>query len=317
MKEQFVDTLKAGDVIDEVFVLAEKYLSSKKDGNSFLNVTLSDKTGKIKGVVWDHVEQINSETASGNFVHVKANISEYRNTLQAVIKQMTVCSVESVDPSDFLPVTSLNVENLFERLVKKTESLQNEHLRQLFRAFWEDDHFVENFKKAPAAKNMHHAYLGGLLVHTVSMVFLADKITEHYGGGGIDRDLLIAGAILHDIGKLREFTYDYKIDYSDEGRLLSHIVIGLKMIDEKLIALQNFPKDLEVLLKHLVVSHHGSREFGSPEVPKTIEAVLLNYIDEIDAKVNGIRDFIAKEDSDESWTSYHRMLGRQFYTGNH
>jgi 3'-5' exoribonuclease len=176
---------------------------------------------------------------------------------------------------------------------------------------------VQNFKKAPAAKNMHHAYLGGLLVHTASMVFLADKITEHYGGGGIDRELLIAGAILHDIGKLREFTYDYKIDYSDEGRLLSHIVIGLKMIDEKLIALQNFPKDLEVLLKHLVVSHHGSREFGSPEVPKTIEAVLLNYIDEIDAKVNGIRDFIAKEDSDEGWTSYHRMLGRQFYTGNH
>jgi 3'-5' exoribonuclease len=175
---------------------------------------------------------------------------------------------------------------------------------------------VRDFKRAPAAKNMHHAYLGGLLVHTVSMVFLADKIAEHYRGGGIDRDLLIAGTILHDIGKLREFEYKYKIDYSDEGRLLSHIVIGLKMIDEKLDKLQNFPKNLEILLKHLVVSHHGSREFGSPEVPKTIEAVLLNYVDEIDSKVNGIRDFIAQENSGENWTSYHKMLGRHFYTGN-
>ncbi len=316
MKKLFVNTIKAGDAIDEVFVLAEKFLSRKKDGNNFLNVTLSDKTGRIKGVVWDNVDDVGLNVSSGNFVHVKANVSEYRDTLQLVIKSMTACPVESVDPADFLPVTSLNVDDLFERLVKKTESLQNDHLKQLFNAFWEDKAFVRDFKRAPAAKNMHHAYIGGLLVHTVSMVFLADKIAEHYRGGAIDRDLLIAGAILHDVGKLREFEYQYKIDYSDEGRLLSHIVIGLKMIDEKLDKLQNFPKDLEILLKHLVVSHHGSREFGSPEVPKTIEAVLLNYVDEIDSKVNGIRDFIAQEDTGENWTSYHKLLGRHFYTGN-
>jgi len=316
MKKLFVNTIKAGDAIDEVFVLAEKFLSRKKDGNNFLNVTLSDKTGRIKGVVWDNVDDVGLNVSSGNFVQVKANVSEYRDTLQLVIKSMIACPVESVDPADFLPVTALNVDDLFERLVKKTESLQNDHLKQLFNAFWEDKAFVRDFKRAPAAKNMHHAYIGGLLVHTVSMVFLADKIAEHYRGGAIDRDLLIAGAILHDVGKLREFEYQYKIDYSDEGRLLSHIVIGLKMIDEKLDKLQNFPKDLEILLKHLVVSHHGSREFGSPEVPKTIEAVLLNYVDEIDSKVNGIRDFIAQEDTGENWTSYHKLLGRHFYTGN-
>lgn len=316
MKKHFVNTIKAGDAIDEVFVLAEKFLSQKKDGNNFLNVTLSDKTGRIKGVVWDNVEDISLNVSSGNFVKVKANVSEYRDTLQLVIKNMEVCPAESVDPGDFLPVTALNVEDLFDRLVKKTESLQNDHLKQLFNAFWNDKDFVRDFKKAPAAKNMHHAYLGGLLVHTVSMVFLADKIAEHYRGGGIDRDLLIAGTILHDIGKLREFEYQYKIDYSDEGRLLSHIVIGLKMIDEKLDKLQNFPKKLEILLKHLVVSHHGSREFGSPEVPKTIEAFLLNYVDEIDSKVNGIRDFISQEDPGENWSSYHKLLGRHFYMGN-
>lgn len=316
MKKHFVNTIKAGNVIDEVFVLAEKFLSQKKDGNNFLNVTLSDKTGRIKGVVWDNVEDISLNVCSGKFVKVKANVSEYRDTLQLVIKSMEVCPAESVDPGDFLPVTALNVEDLFDRLVKKTESLQNDHLKQLFNAFWNDKDFVRDFKKAPAAKNMHHAYLGGLLVHTVSMVFLADKIAEHYRGGGIDRDLLIAGTILHDIGKLREFEYQYKIDYSDEGRLLSHIVIGLKMIDEKLDKLQNFPKKLEILLKHLVVSHHGSREFGSPEVPKTIEAFLLNYVDEIDSKVNGIRDFISQEDPCENWSSYHKLLGRHFYMGN-
>lgn len=315
MKKQFVNTLKAGDTVDEVFVLAEKNLSQKKDGNNFLNVTLSDKTGRIKGVVWDNVEEISLKVSSGNFVHVKANVSEYRDILQLVIKSMVACPVDSVNPDDFLPVTALDVDDLFDRLVKKTESMQNEHLKQLFNAFWNDKEFVRDFKKAPAAKNMHHAYLGGLLVHTVSMVFLAEKIADHYRGGSIDRELLMAGAILHDIGKLREFEYQYKIDYSDEGRLLSHIVIGLQMIDEKLDKIQNFPKKLEILLKHLVVSHHGTREFGSPEVPKTIEAFLLNYVDEIDSKVNGIRDFISQEDSVENWTSYHKLLGRHFYIG--
>ena len=315
MKKQFVNTLKAGDTVDEVFVLAEKNLAQKKDGNNFLNVTLSDKTGRIKGVVWDNVDEISLKVSSGNFVHVKANVSEYRDILQLVIKSMVACPVDSVNPDDFLPVTALDVDDLFDRLVKKTDSMQNDHLKQLFNAFWNDKEFVRDFKKAPAAKNMHHAYLGGLLVHTVSMVFLAEKIADHYRGGSIDRELLMAGAILHDIGKLREFEYQYKIDYSDEGRLLSHIVIGLQMIDEKLDKIQNFPKKLEILLKHLVVSHHGTREFGSPEVPKTIEAFLLNYVDEIDSKVNGIRDFISQEDSVENWTSYHKLLGRHFYIG--
>ncbi len=145
------------------------------------------------------------------------------------------------------------------------------------------------------------------------MALLADRIAGHYSG--VDRDLLLAGTILHDIGKIREFNYKYSIDYSDEGRLLSHIVIGIMMLDEKLEEVEDFPQDQAVLLRHMIVSHHGTREFGSPEPPKTIEAVLLNYIDEIDAKVKGIRDFMATEDPNESWTSYHRLLGRHFFRG--
>jgi len=160
---------------------------------------------------------------------------------------------------------------------------------------------------------MHHAYIGGLLEHTLSMALLVDRIAGHYSG--IDRDLLLAGTMLHDIGKIKEFEYQTKIDYSDEGRLLNHIVIGLQMIDERLREIKDFPEEQVFMLKHLIVSHHGSREFGSPEPPKTIEAVLLYYIDEIDAKVNGIRDFISSEDPDSVWTSFHKVFDRYFYIG--
>ena len=198
-------------------------------------------------------------------------------------------------------------------VLKRTDSITTDYLKALIDAFFKDKEFVNKFKTAPAGKKMHHAYIGGLLEHTLSMVSLADKIAGHYSG--IDRDLLLSGAVLHDIGKIDEFEYQFKIDYSDKGRLLNHIVIGIKMVDDKLSGIEHFPEDQVLLLKHMIVSHHGTREFGSPEPPKTIEAVLLNYIDEIDSKVNAIRDFIASEDPDETWTSYHRLLERHFYKG--
>jgi len=313
MKKQFITDIKAGDSIDDIFVLSEKNLAQKKDGNNFLNVTLSDKTGTIKGVVWDNVDKITAGVTSGDFIHIKGNVNEYKGALQLVIKKMETFSADEIDPADFLPMTRRNIESMFERLLRITSSVETAYFKQLIQAFWNDKEFVRKFKTAPAAKKMHHAYIGGLLEHTLSMVSLADKVAGHYSG--INRDLLIAGAMLHDIGKTEEFEYQFRIDYSDQGRLLNHIVIGIEMIDEKLSEIKDFPQDQMVLLKHMIVSHHGTREFGSPEPPKTIEAVILNYIDEIDSKVNGIRDFMASEDPNESWTSYHRLLGRHFYKG--
>lgn len=313
MKKQFITDIKAGDLIDDIFVLSEKNLARKKDGNNFLNVTLSDKTGTIKGVVWDNVDRITAGVTSGDFVHIKGNVNEYKKALQLVIKNMGVFSAHEIDPADFLPMTPRNIEGMFERLMKITASVKSAYLKQLIQAFWNDKEFVREFKIAPAAKKMHHAYIGGLLEHTLSMVSLAEKIAGHYGG--IDRDLLMAGAMLHDIGKTKEFEYQFRIDYTDQGRLLNHIVIGIEMIDEKLSEIKDFPEEKMLLLKHMIVSHHGTREFGSPEPPKTIEAVMLNYIDEIDSKVNGIRNFMAKEDPNEPWTSYHRLLERHFYKG--
>lgn len=311
MKKMFVKDIRSGDRIDDVFVLSEKTMGLKKDGNNFLNIAVTDRTGKIKGVVWDNVTDTASLVQAGDFVHVRGHVSEYRDALQLVVKKMAPVNADSVDPSDFLPATGRNVDQMFQKLVALTDAMEEEHLKSLLGAFWDDEDFVRQFKTAPAAKKMHHAYIGGLLEHTLSVALLAEKIAGHYSG--IDTDLLLTGAILHDIGKVREFEYSRRLDYSDEGRLLSHIVIGIQMIEEKISMAGNFPGDLALLLKHLVVSHHGSREFGSPEVPKTIEAVLLNYIDEIDSKVTGIRNFMAAEDPNEPWTGYHRLLGRHFF----
>ncbi len=300
--------------MDDVFVLLNKALFQKKDGNNFLNVTLSDKTGNLKGVMWDQVDQVLATgLSSGDFVQIMGNVNEYRGDRQLVIKKMTACPADSIDSSDFLPKTHHNIESMFNRLVELTAAMQTEHVKELFSQFWNDEGFVHKFKTARAAKKMHHAYIGGLLEHTLSMAILVERIAGHYGG--IDMDLLLSGVILHDIGKIKEFEYDHRIDYSDAGRLLSHIVIGLQMLESKIENVINFPEEQALLLKHLIVSHHGAREFGSPEIPKTVEAFLLNYIDEIDSKVNGIRDFISSEDPNESWTSYHKMLGRHFYTG--
>lgn len=317
MKKQFINTIKAGDTVDDIFVLSKKTLSYKKDGNSFLSITVSDKSGRINGVIWDNVDKISSGMTTGDFVHVKGDVSQYNEKLQLRIKTITAVSPDSINPLDFVPATGLNIDDMYIRLLETTASIETGYFKELLEAFWNDEDFVCKFKIAPAAKKMHHAYLGGLLEHTLSMTILADKVAGHYKDyyKAIDRDLLLTGAVLHDIGKIIEFDYKFSIDYSVRGRLLNHIVIGIEMLDEKLKKIKDFPDEKAVLLKHMIVSHHGMREFGSPEPPKTIEAVLLNYIDEIDSRVNGIREFISSEDPNETWTSYHRLLERHFYIG--
>ncbi|MCF8068654.1 MAG: HD domain-containing protein [Desulfobacterales bacterium] len=314
MKKQFMDTLSAGDLVDDLFALAEKTIARKRDGNNYMNVKLQDKTGNIKGVVWDNVDQISENVSSGDVVHVQGSVSEYKGVLQLVVKSMSPCDGGRIDPADFLPATSRDIGKMFDRLLTIIETVESEDIKNLLDAFFKDPEFVKKFKTAPAAKLMHHAYIGGLLEHTLSMSILVDKVAGHYGQ--VDRDLLLAGAMLHDIGKIKELEYDLQIDYSDQGRMLSHIIIGVEMINERLATIDAFPEEKACLLKHMIISHHGSREFGSPEPPKTIEAVLLNYIDEMDAKVTAIRNFMAGEDENASWTAYHRLLGRHFYMGN-
>jgi 3'-5' exoribonuclease len=313
-KKKFVCDIVAGDGVNDIFMLAEKSMAHKRDGNPFLNLTLADKSGQIKGVVWDNAAQIASYANAGDFVRIQAAAGEYRGTLQLVVKSLSTVPANVLSPEDFLPASTRNVNKMFDRLRALTDTIASQCLRALMDAFWNDADLVRLFKRAPAAKKMHHAYLGGLIEHTLSMSLLADKVAGHYSG--VDRDLLIVGAVLHDIGKIRELAYDVNIDYTNEGRLLSHIVIGLEIVNAKIQSLAGFPDEQAALIKHMIVSHHGAREFGSPEPPKTIEAVLLNYLDEIDSRVNAIREFMAADDPDAAWTSYHRLLERQFYKGD-
>ncbi len=312
-KKQYVSSLKPGETVDDVFVLSEKSLSQKKDGKNYLNLTFMDRTGTLKGVLWENVEDTVDRISAGDYVQVKGGVSEYRGTLQLVVRTVIRSAAENVEPADFLPVTTRNIDAMFEKLLQITDTLKTHCIHDLFKLFLAEAVIVRLFKAAPAAKKMHHAYIGGLLEHTLSMAILVDRLAGHYTG--VDRDLLLTGAILHDIGKIREFEFSSYIDYTSEGRLLSHIVIGLQIIDEKMKLIKDFPEEQAVLLKHLVVSHHGVKEFGSPELPKTVEAVLLNHIDEIDSKVKGIREFMASEDPNASWTSFHKMLNRHFYMG--
>lgn len=313
-KTKFVADIVAGDQVQDVFVLAEKNTAVKRDGKPFLTIALEDKTGQIRGVVWDNVEQASAAAGAGDFVQVNGSAGEYRGALQLVVKSMVAVPLENLSPADFLPTTSRNIDQMFGRLRSLTDAITTEHLKALMNVFWADADFTRRFIHAPAAKSMHHAYIGGLLEHTLSMALLADRIVGHYSG--VNRDLLLVGVILHDVGKVRELDYAHRIDYTDEGRFLSHIVIGIEMVEAKIRTIENFPSKTAMLIKHMIVSHHGVREYGSPEPPKTVEAVLLNYIDEIDSRVNAIREFMSSETSETEWTPYHRLLERHFYKGS-
>ncbi|MFP4390042.1 MAG: 3'-5' exoribonuclease YhaM family protein, partial [Desulfococcaceae bacterium] len=311
MKRQFINELKPGDNVDDVFALAEKSVAVKKNGENFLAFRFVDRTGDIRAVAWDDVDAIGAAANAGDFVRVEANVTEFRGTPQLTVRALAFQNPETIRAEDFLAKTRhpLGIDGMFERLVKTVqETVTDPYLRALMDEFFADEEFVRRFKIAPAAKGMHHAFIGGLLEHTLSMTVLVRKIAGHYKGS-LDEGLLMVGTVLHDIGKTREFLYDAFIDYSDEGKLVGHIAIGCGMVDEMAARIDGFPSETAWRVKHMILSHHGTKEFGSPVTPKILEAVLLNLIDNIDAKMNGIRDFLAGQDPNETWTGRNPMLG--------
>ncbi|QXE93004.1 HD domain-containing protein [Geomonas subterranea] len=312
MLKKTVAEIKDRDIVEAVFLVKEKIVAMAKNGKPYLTLKLMDKTGEVDAKIWDNADQVGSLFDRNDFLAVKGKASVYLGKMQLIVSELKRVPEESVQLADFLPETASDIEAMVAQLHALVASLTDPDLARLLRSFFEDPELLAQYRTAPAAKGMHHVYLGGLLEHSLAVAKLVDAMVPLYQG--LNRDLLVAGALLHDIGKVREMTYLRCFDYSDEGKLIGHITIGVEMLQERIARLPGFPVELAMLLKHMILSHHGQYEYGSPKRPKTLEATILNYLDDLDSKINGIRTHIRKEpDNPSRWTSYHRLYDRYFF----
>ncbi|WP_298269194.1 HD domain-containing protein [Geobacter sp.] len=312
MNKVFVSSIRERDQIESVFLVKDKIMAMAKNGKPYMTLRLMDKSGEIEGRVWDNVDELAATFDKDDFIAIRCKATVYLGKMQLIISELFRVPEHQVTLADFLPESERAIEEMEQELTALVESLADPHLKGLMKAFFDDPALMPLYRVAPAAKGMHHVYLGGLLEHSLSVARLVDAIIPLYTG--LNRDLLVAGALLHDVGKVREMTYLRSFDYTDEGKLLGHITIGVEMLQERIASLPGFPADLTMLLKHMLLSHHGQYEYGSPKRPKTLEATILNYLDDLDSKINGIRTHIRKEAENQSrWTSYHRLYDRYYY----
>lgn len=305
----WVKDIKVDDHVRGHYLAKEKRVGLTKKGDPFLRIALTDRTGEIEARMWERAEKFSSMFAEGDILEVVGYASSFRGQIQVTLSSLKVAE-DGGDPTLFLETTSKDVSKMMTSLRATLRQIKNPHLKILIDAFLTDREFIAALKKAPAAKTFHHSYLGGLLEHTYSVCEMSKAVAEHYPE--LDRDLLLAGAFLHDIGKIRELRFENIIDYTDEGRLLGHLSLGVSMVDEKLSAIKDFPQGLALRLKHLILSHHGQHEFGSPKRPKFLEAFALHLIDDLDAKMNGLRRFMEKDRQKGAWTDFNRLFERYF-----
>lgn len=314
MGRTFINQLKTGDKVDEVFLLKSKDVKPYGEGKSSIHAQLADKTGTLVAVMWDvNTAQIESFGADG-FLRVRGQISEYKNKQQLTIKDF---SRELIPPSleELFPSSEKDVRELKKELEDIVGSVNDRYLSELLRQFLADDDISRRLSMCPASVGYHHAYLGGLLDHIVSVTKLAMKVADHYQRI-LNRDLLITGMILHDIGKLRELSYQDGFKYTDQGRLVGHIVTGVLMVEEKAAKIKGFPPEQLDLLKHIILSHHGDVDTNSPRVPMTAEALAVHYLDNMDAKLQGFSRTVAEDQSPDSrWTGFQKMFGTALYKG--
>jgi 3'-5' exoribonuclease len=312
-KTMYIKDLKPGERVSASFLVMEKNIAFSQKGSPYLNIRLKDKTGEVDGKIWENAVEWDKVFKKGDVIQAQGGAVSFKNSVQISITGVKKVDDADIDLSEYLPVAKENRDVMFTDLMAFIEKIGTPCLKALLHAFFNDEKITALFKKAPAAKGFHHVYIGGLLEHTLSVIRLLDQVTNHYPG--VNRDLLITGGILHDIGKIYEYSYDSIFDYSDQGRLIGHIVIGIEMVDAKIAALEEFPEHLAMELRHLILSHHGTYEFGSPKRPKTLEALIVHFIDDLDAKVNAFQEFIVDSDDDSNWTPFHRLFDRFIYIG--
>ncbi len=291
------------------FVVASKQVKPKKNGDPYLALTLSDRSGQIDAKMWDNVADALGTFEQDDFVKVRGLINRYNNRFQLTIYKIRKAGEGEVDYADYLPACPRDIDELWRTLTDYVASFQDANLRALIQAFLDDPQIAQPYRTAPAAKTLHHAYIGGLLDHVVSLCNLCDLVARNYPR--VNRDLLLSGAFLHDIGKIHELSYARSFNYTTKGQLLGHMVIELEMLHAKVREVPGFPDDLKMLLEHMIISHHGHYEFGSPKLPMFPEALMLHYLDDLDSKMECMRaQFERNGDLENPWAGYSNSMER-------
>ena len=315
MAHKFINEIGPGQTINDIYLVREPILRSTTRGDLYIAMYVCDRTGQLNGRMWQASEVIYSSLPNPGFVRIQGRSELYQNNLQIIVNNVSIVDAGKVSLADFLARTEKDTGQMFSQVKGIVAGIKNPQLKALVDRFLADDELMEQFRNAPAAIKLHHNYLGGLLEHTHNMLRLAVAILPLYPK--VQSDLVLAGIFLHDIGKTAEIGYDIAFSYTDSGQLIGHIVQSLLMVNEKADALaaEGTPIDKSILdaLGHIILSHHGQYEFGSPKLPATAEAFMVNYIDDLDAKINQVTAAIDSEQSDSNWTAWKNALQTRLY----
>jgi 3'-5' exoribonuclease len=313
MPKLFVSDIQPQMQVDETFRIADRQLRANRQGNLYLLLQLQDRTGIISGMRWNADEKMAERFGKGSFVRVQGASQLHNGMLQLILNQLALVTEDSINPEDFDSGNRVDVDRLWVRLGELIQTLTGDCARLTAMEFYQDSEIERLLRLAPAGIKTHHAYPGGLLQHVVSLMELADGIASHYET--LDRDVLIVGAMLHDIGKLEELVFEGELSYSDSGQLLGHLVQGIQLLDQKIAQMLSrgiqIDRDFVLRVQHIIVSHHGYLEHGSPKVPMTLEAIVFHYLDEMDAKLNAAQAIIDSDRTRDAWTAFNPTLGRK------
>jgi 3'-5' exoribonuclease len=312
MKKQFVKDLAVGSKVNDVFYIRSRRQLEKRDGGKFFILELADKTGAIQGKIWDYEEFI-TESVPNNFAKVQGDVVEYNEEAQIKVINIQKISDKEVASADFIASSKYDIEKMYQELIGYINTVKDRDYRKLLDNLFANPDFVTKFRNAPASTGIHHGYLGGLLEHTLFMVRLSRSVPAVYPE--IDDSLLVTGLILHDIGKINSYTYDKVIDHTDEGKLIYHIVDGYDIAKHEIEQIPDFPEQKKELLLHIILSHHGKREYGSPVTPKFAEAFIVSDLDNLDARLWMYRD-VTEKNKNQKWSDYHPFLETEVFIKN-
>ncbi len=303
---KFIKEYKEGDRVFDIYLCKHKQSAVTKNGRAYENVILQDRSGTIDAKIWDPNSAGIEEFSSLDYIEVYGEVTSFQGALQVNVKRVRLCREGEYSPEDYLPVSSKGIDTMYQELLTIIDSIENPYLKELLDIFFrKDEAFIKAFRQSSAAKTVHHGFVGGLLEHTLGVTKLCGYYCQAYPV--LNRDLLLTAAICHDIGKTRELSLFPENDYTDEGQLLGHIVIGAEMVGEKIRAVKGFPGVLAGELRHCILAHHGEYEFGSPKKPAIIEAVALNFADNTDAKLQTFTEILQGAQGD-GWLGYNRLF---------